>query len=153
MHGVSIIVGKGTHLGTAPMHRGHHSIWAAERFQADICNQVDDLVIGDRQARTVVRFPITHDLWPSLEALIRHMDDYDGLSRSPWQLHNANVRLRVMRAAERRLDGTPPHLAIFEPGLVGPALAGMPMAVDSMIARMLTEHPEATAPAGATPLA
>jgi hypothetical protein len=154
---VTVEIGKGTQLLAAPMHGGHHPIWAGDRFQADICNMVDDLVIGDRKyGGGAVRFPITGDLWPQLEALIRLMDDYDGITRSPWQLYNGAVRLAIMTAARERLDRTPMPvwtggLNLFQPGLIAPALAGGARSVDRTITRMLETHPEATAPAGALP--
>ena len=142
-------VGAGTQLAVMPMHRGHHAIWASALMQADLCNQVDDLVVGDNNSGLITRFPIDRDLMDFLGKLFGAMDAYDRKSASPWAVHNGNVRFALLTAAHRRLTGNPPQRNIFEPGYVVPAIAtALPVLADTMLAGLIRNHPPTEGVAG-----
>jgi hypothetical protein len=141
-------VGSGTQVGVLPMFRGHHAVFADALYQADVCNNVDDVVVGDWGNTGVrYRFPIDAALMPWLAELITAMNEQDKRSGSPWQAHNAKVRLRLLNAAKRRLGGaTPQSLSTFEPGLVAPALHGLPSMVDDSLTAMIAARGDTRIP-------
>ncbi len=141
----TIFVHADTQISAAPIHRGHHPVWSGPKFHVDICNMVDDVVVRDHSDDSIYRFPIDRDLLPWLETLIRAMNEYDQMSGSPWQIHNAHVRASIMRAVMERLDGNAIPLNVFEPGRVAPALIYVsdPAAVDRLLCQIISERPEA----------
>lgn len=145
---VTINVGTGSQIGVIPLHRGHHAVWASACYQADICNMVDDVVVRDLTTGLLYRFPIDQALLPWVETLVVAMDEYDEASGSPWACHNVGVRAALVDVAFKRLHGTPPQRNIFEPGLVAPAVVcdDGPRTVDDMLARIISERPDALVP-------
>ena len=137
-----VAVGPGILLGVLPLHRGHHPIWASGRFQVDLCNMVDDVVVRVCGG-PLYRFPITQELMPWLTELIGMMDEFDEVTDSPWCEANIIVRSNLLYAAQRRLEGRPPRRNTFEPGLVGPAATsfGVITAPDLMVKTLIADRP------------
>lgn len=141
---VTVEVGVGAQVGVLPLHRGHHAVWSSARYQADICNQVDDWVVRDLRTGLLYRFPLVAELMPWTRSLIAAMDDYDQVTKSPWRDHNATVRALLLDAAVLRIAGNPPQRNIFEPGLVSPAVVSdIDAAADRMLAEMIADNPGA----------
>lgn len=145
--GYRVTVGEGMQLGIAPTFHGFHPLWASRRYQLDVCNNVDDVIVRDGCTGTLYRMPITAEFLPELGRLVSGMNDYDAETRSPWAEHNQRVRGAVLYAATRRLHGAKPQtLNIFEPGSVAPALDGPESEVDRVIASLVGENGDTRIP-------
>jgi hypothetical protein len=126
-----VTVGEGVQLGVAPTFHGFHPIWVSSMYQVDVCNNVDDVIIRDGETGVLYRVPITEEFLPGLDRLVRDMNTYDQMTKSPWMMHNLRVRRSLLYAATRRVHGDKPQsLNMFEPGSVAPSLDGPESTVD-----------------------
>jgi hypothetical protein len=139
---LTLVIGPGIQAGVYALFGGHHAVWASPLFQADVCNNADDLVVLDCLTGRKHRFPITKAFLPWLTKLLEVMNAYDQLSESPWSEHNAGVRAIFLDAAARVLKDDPPQLNILQPPLVAPAVDAGPSEVDAMLRQLIGEHPE-----------
>jgi hypothetical protein len=142
-------VGEGMLLGVAPTFHGFHPIWASARYQADICNNVDDLIIRDGADGTLYRLPITKEsIARHLGRLVAAMNAHDTKTGSPWAEHNVRIRGELIYAATRRANGTKPQsLNTFNPGMIAPALSNIiPDEVDQMLAQMIEQSGDTRIP-------
>jgi len=139
---LTIVIGGRVQVGVYPLFSGHHAVWASGLFQADVCNNADDLVVLDCTTGNKHRFPITAEFLPWLRRLVGAMDAYDQTAESPWSEHNAGVRAILVNAAAGVLKQDPPQLNILQPPLIAPALDAGPCVVDDRLRQIIAEQPD-----------